>query len=115
MANTNFSGSIVQCDNGFEGPINVGSGGQLTLIKKAAVSVNLPSINDGAIAEVTVTVSGAVAGDAVIANPPAAIAAGLGFVGAFVSAADSVKIRVVNLSGAPIDEAAANWVFTLIR
>lgn len=125
---TNFSGSQVQCDDGFVGPVtgavtgnvvsssvNIGSGGALTYVKKATVSVDLASIADGAIAEATVTVTGAAAGDAVIANPPATIAAGLGVVGAYVSAANTVKLRVINQSGAPVDEAAANWVFVLIR
>lgn len=116
MANTNFSGSVVQCDNGFLGPVQLSSdSSQLSYIKKSTVSVDLASISNGAIAEATVTVSGAAMGDAVIATPPASLAAGLGVVGAYVSAADTVKLRVVNQSGAPVDEAAANWIFTLIR
>ncbi len=116
MANTNFTGSVVQCDDGFLGPIQPSAASsEIAYIKKSTVSVDLASINDGAIAEATVTVSGAATGDSVIATPPASLAAGLGVVGAYVSAADTVKLRVVNHSGAPVDEAAANWVFLLVR
>lgn len=95
--------------------VNIGSGGAITFAKKASVSVDLPSIATLAVEEVSVTVTGAAAGDAVIANPPATLAAGLMFAGAYVSGADTVKLRVYNSTGGSIDEAAANWVFMLIR
>lgn len=96
--------------------VNIGSGGAISYVKKAAVSVDLASIAAGAMVEATVTVSGAVAGDAVIATPPATLDASLEVVGAYVSAADTVKLRVRNNHAAdPVDEAAANWVFVLIR
>lgn len=95
--------------------LNVGSGGAITYVKKAAVSVDLASIATVSVVEATVTVAGAVAGDSVIATPPATLTAGLMVAGAFVSAADTVKLRVYNSTGGSVDEAAANWVFTLIR
>lgn len=127
MGATHFSGAVISTA-GFEGAVtgtvtgavvsssvNIGSGGALTYVSKSTVSVDLASIAAGATAEATVTVTGAAAGDAVIANPPATIAAGLGVVGAYVSAANTVKLRVHNSTAGAIDEAAANWVFTLIR
>lgn len=95
--------------------VNIGGGGALSYVKKATVSVDLASISTLAVVETSVTVTGAATGDAVIATPPAALAAGLMVVGAFVSAANTVKLRVYNSTGGSIDEAAANWVFTLIR
>lgn len=111
MSASHFSGPVVS-----EGGVQVGSSGStISLVKKATVSVDLASINAGAVVEATVTVSGAAAGDSVVATPPAAIAAGLAVVGAYVSAANTVKLRVLNSTGGAIDEAAADWVFTLIR
>lgn len=95
--------------------VNIGSGGALTFVKKVAVSVNPASIATVTLAEETVTVTGAVAGDAVIVNPPTTLDAGIAVVGAFVSAADTVKLRLYNSTGGGVDIAAANWVFTLIR
>lgn len=96
--------------------VNIGSGGAITYVKKEAVSVDLPSISAGAMVEASVTVTGAAPGDAVIATPPASIGASLEVVGAYVSAADTVKLRVRNNHAiSPVDEAEADWVFVLIR
>jgi hypothetical protein len=95
--------------------LNIGSGGAISYVKKAAVSVDLASIDTLAVVEATVTVSGAAAGDAVIATPPATLTTGLMVAGAYVSAANTVKLRVYNSTGIAVDAAAANWVFTLIR
>jgi hypothetical protein len=51
----------------------------------------------------------------VIATPPATLTTGLMVAGAYVSAANTVKLRVYNSTGIAVDAAAANWVFTLIR
>jgi hypothetical protein len=96
--------------------VNIGSGGAITFAKKAAVSVDLPSLAAGELAEVSVTLAGAAAGDAVIANPPATVDANIMFCGAYVSAANTIKLRVRNNHATDAkDEAAANWVFVLIR
>ena len=122
MSATNFS--AVVAPDGFTGPVtgnvvsssvNIGSGGALTYVKKAAVTVDPASISAGAVNEETVTVSGAAAGDLVLVSPPATLNAGIGVVGAYVSAADTVKLRLFNSTGAPVDIASANWVFGLIR
>lgn len=95
--------------------VTIGAGSAVTYVKKAAVSVDLASIDTLAVVEATVTVTGAAAGDAVLANPPATLTAGLMVAGAYVSAADTVKLRVYNSTAGAVDEAAADWVFTLIR
>lgn len=95
--------------------VNIGSGGALTFVKKVAVSVNPASINTVTLAEETVTVTGAAAGDIVVVSPPAALDAGIAVVGAFVSAANTVKLRLYNSTGGSVDIAAGNWVFGLIR
>lgn len=116
---THFKGQVIS-EHGFSGAlasssVNIGSGGALSYVSKSTVSVDLASIGTLAVVEASVTVAGAATGDAVIATPPAALAAGLMVVGAFVSAADTVKLRVYNSTGGSIDEAAANWIFTIIR
>lgn len=123
MSASNFSGPVVS-PGGFTGPltgnvasssVNIGGGGAFTYAKKAAVTVDPASIAAGAIAEETVTVSGAVAGDLVLVSPPTTLNAGIGVVGAYVSAADTVKLRLLNSTGGAVDIASASWIFGLLR
>lgn len=95
--------------------LNIGSvGSDLSAVIKGTVSINLASIAAGAEATVAVTVSGAAVGDIVVVNPPA-LTAGLGISYAYVSATDTVTIRVRNASGGAIDEAAGTWSYLLVR
>lgn len=71
-------------------------------------TLDFSSISAGAIGTSTVTVDGAAAGDLVVLGPPAAIEAGLVWCG-FVSADDTVTIRMHNTTGSPIDPASASW------
>lgn len=105
----NLTGNVVSSS------VNIGSGGALTFVKLGSVAIDLASISAGAILEATVTITGAAAGDSVVMNPPATLAAGLGVVGCYVSAANTVKLRVFNSTGAPIDEASASWKYALAR
>jgi hypothetical protein len=80
------------------------------------VTCDLASIGSAAIGEKTLTISGAAVGDLVFMNPPAAgLTAGLAICGAVVSAADTVKVRVANLSGGSVDEGSGTWSYCLIR
>ena len=74
----------------------------------ATASLNFSSIAANAIGVLTVTVTGAVAGATVKLGPPAAIEAGLIWCG-YVSAADTVTIRIHNTSGSAVDPVAATW------
>ena len=90
--------------------VTVGAGGVATSTTQAAVvpgltgsaTVDVASISAGATAEVTITVTGAVAGSAVFLGLPAAFPAGLTATG-YVSATDTVKVRLHNTTAAPID------------
>lgn len=62
----------------------------------------------------TVAVTGAAVGDSVAVGPPAALEAGLIW-HAWVSAADTVSIRVGNITAAPINPASATWRATVIK
>jgi hypothetical protein len=63
---------------------------------------DFPSIAANSTAEMTITVAGAVDRDEVIITPSAGMEAGLVWVG-YVSGADTVVIRVANVTGSAID------------
>lgn len=96
------------------GTLAVGASG--SVIKKIATgtaSVNLPSINNLATGSATFTLSGAASGDVVVVNPPT-LTSGLAFVGAAVTAADTVTVYALNASGGTIDEAAGTYRYLWI-
>lgn len=65
-------------------------------------------------ADLTVTVTGAAVGDSVALGPPATIEAGLLWCG-WVSAADTVSVRVYNLTGIAVNPASATWRVTVFK
>jgi len=103
MARTTFSGPVVST-NGFI----AGSGATVSKILTNTASLNFPSISAASQADLTITVTGAAVGDEVIMSLPAAPAAGLVF-NAFVSATNTVTIRASNITGSPVDAAAATY------
>jgi hypothetical protein len=83
---------------------------------RGTVTVDLASVAAGAVTEKQVTISGAVVGDTVLMTPPTAgLTAGMCICNSVVSAADTVKIRVLNGSAGTIDEASGTWTYCLIR
>ena len=66
------------------------------------------SIAAGAQASLTITVTGVVTTDDATAHPGTGLEAGLVY-NAFVSATDTVTVRVSNISAAPVDPAARTW------
>lgn len=103
MAATHFSGPVVS-DNGFV----VGSGATVSKLLSASAALDFGSISAAAQADLTITVTGAAAGDEVILALPAAPAAGIVF-NAFVSAANTVTVRASNISAAPVNPASATY------
>lgn len=98
--------------------IAVGSGGTIiTKIVKGAMTVNPESLALAAVADLAVTVAGAVVGDAVIVNPPAtALGAGFVVTQVWVSATDTITLRFFNAAGTdPLDIGSGSWTYTLIR
>jgi len=86
-------------------------GGTTTLHKhtiSASATLDFPSVASNGIASLTITVTGATAGNPVILGPPAAIEAGLTWSG-YVSAANTVTVRVHNNTGGAVDPASAIW------
>lgn len=73
------------------------------------------SLSHGAEEEVTITVTGASVGDACFVGAPATIEIGLSW-DAYVSAADTVKLRVYNYQNSnSIDPASATWRVTVLK
>jgi sarcosine oxidase gamma subunit len=65
--------------------------------------------------ETSVTISGAAAGDIVIMNPPSDLESSLTYGGAYVSATDTVKVRLTNHSAGTVDGASTTWTYCLLR
>lgn len=80
----------------------------------ASASLNFPSIAAAGQAELTITVTGAAVGDAVVLAPPAAPEAGLVWAGR-VSAANTVTVRASNITAGAVDPAAATWGAHVIK
>lgn len=87
----------------------IGSGATITGHLSAAVALNFGSIAAGTTAELTATVTGAAVGNVTaIATPNTTIEAGLIW-SAYVSAADTVTVRLANVTSGAIDPANKGW------
>lgn len=96
--------------------LTVGSGTALTKFIRGQVTFDPASVGSTTVADQTITVTGALANDTVIINPPTtALTAGMLICQAHVSATDTVKIRLYNTTGSPIDLASGSWTYCLIR
>lgn len=113
MAKTTFSGPVIS-KNGFQAGT---SGTQITQILKGTVSVVVPAITAAASTDVTVTIAGAAAGDIVVVSPAdAAMETDLLVVGAWASAANTVKIRLANNDGSnAATGSTSNWSYLVIK
>lgn len=77
-------------------------------------SINFASISDGTCAASTFTLTGALVGDAVAPAWPSTLETGL-FGSMLVSAADTVQVRLCNLSGAAVDPAVQTFGAVIVR
>ncbi|MGP3914307.1 hypothetical protein [Nonomuraea sp. 10N515B] len=80
----------------------------------ASASLNFGSIAAAGQLELTIAVTGAAVGDTVALAPPAAVEAGLVWAGR-VSAANTVTVRLANITAAAVDPAAATWGVTVFK
>lgn len=83
-------------------------------VLSATAALDFASIAAAASADLTITVAGAAVGDAVALGLPAAPAAGLVFFG-FVSAANTVTVRAMNITGSGVDAALATYRATVFK
>lgn len=92
------------------GAVNIGGGGTIRKLDVGTVVLNPGSATTNSVVVVTFTLTGAAVGDVVVVNPPAAIEAGL-IATAFVSAANTVTVRVANITAGTVDAASATWSY----
>lgn len=84
-------------------------------IIKAVVNQDIASVGANAYATVTFTVSGAVTTASAVVSPANGFADGLLIQYARVSAANTVEIKVANITGSPIDPPAMDFLITVIN
>jgi hypothetical protein len=99
------------------GKVRLGKG-VFTVVARFTATVNPSSLIDAAGETITPTaatgsIAGAALGDIVLVGPGVDLA-GL-TVTAWVSAADTVKVRVQNESGGTVDLASSTWNFLVLR
>lgn len=83
----------------------------------ATATVNPGSLADGVGEDQAVTITGAALGDFVLVAPGVSLASASGQVSvtAYVSAANTVTVRLQNESTATIDIASSTWKFCILR
>jgi hypothetical protein len=82
-------------------------------IVTGSATLDFPSIAADDEDELTITVTGATVGSAVVLGPPSGIEAGLVWCG-YVSALNTVTVRVRNTTAGAIDPASATWKAAVI-
>lgn len=80
----------------------------------ASATLDFPSISAVSTQTLTVTVPGAAVGDVVAIGLPATVNAGIVF-DARVSAADTLTVRAMNITAAPVDPASATYDFVVFK
>jgi hypothetical protein len=89
-----------------------GSGGsaptKITNHRQVLATLDFPSIAAQSAEELTITATGAATGDNCYANPHTTLEAGLVW-SAWVSATDTIRIRVANITSGAIDPASRQW------
>jgi hypothetical protein len=95
------------------GALTVGNGATLKRIIAGTQAINPPSIAATTRAAVTFTLAGAEVGDRILLEPPGALHDDLLFVGARVTAADTVSVYLYNPTGGAVDDGANTWNYTL--
>jgi len=90
-----------------------GTSGSATIIK-ATATIDFASIADGTCLANTFTLTGAVTGDSLAPDWPSTLETGL-FGTMLVSAANTVQVRLCNLSGGAVDPASQTFGASVIR
>lgn len=90
--------------------IRIGTTGTIRTLLELSQALNFGSIAANSTAELPVTIPGAAVGDEVVANPNSAPEAGLAW-NAYVSAADTVTLRLTNATIVAIDPINRTWKF----
>lgn len=97
--------------NALVSALTVGSANTVYKIDFGTTSLNPASIPATSRAGTTFTLTGAKTTDIVVVNPPADLNDDLLFVGAAVTADDTVTVYLYNPTGAPINDGATTWSY----
>jgi hypothetical protein len=108
---TRFKGPV-RSDNGF---VSGSASFSMKAVLQGTIAVDPASISATSSAETAVTITGAATGDIVIMNPPASLETGLAYSGARVSAADTVQVRLTNVTGSGVDGSSRSWAYLILR
>ena len=93
-----------------QGVISGQSPASIKRIQTGTVTLDIASIGASQEVEQTITVTGVAVGDIVIvAGPDAGLSVAVAITAAYVSAADTVKFRVVNPTAGALDPASASF------
>lgn len=90
-------------------------GAKITHLYRAVGNITISALAAGAEEDLTLTVTGAAIGDHVIVSPAAAPEAGVGFVLAWVSAANTVSVRVHNFGASGLTGGAQSVAALVVR
>jgi hypothetical protein len=114
----NLTGAVTGTTVSASTSMTVGSGGSaITKMQRFAPSVTVTALAAGAEEEYTLTCTGVLEGDSIVVNPAnAAAEIGLAVVLAWVSAADTVKVRATNTEAAGnLTGSTSNWNILAVR
>jgi hypothetical protein len=108
------TGFVATGDITASGTVTIGGGTPIAKVQSATATLDFPSIASNDTHTLTMTVTGAVAGNSVFVGVPAALDANLVWC-ASVTASDTVTIRMHNASGASIDPASGTYRATVFQ
>ena len=89
-------------------------GSPITRTLAAIATLDFPSVAAAGTQTLTVTCPGASVGDVVALGLPGTVNAGIVF-DACVSAADTITVRAMNITAAPVDPASATYEFVVFK
>ena len=110
IGNTGVTGNVTA-----SGSVAVGAGTPMMKVLSASASVNIPLVLAGFSSSFTITVTGASDGDAVFLGVPNVCAVANVSYFAYVSAVNTVTVRLTNFSGAGIDPPAGTFRVAIIQ
>lgn len=103
--------SLTITNQGTFGDLKIGGGPIIKNTATGTFNINPGNIGGQTRGSVNVTLTGAAIGDIVILQPPDALNVGLVFGGCVVSATDTVKVFLANVTGTAIDDGANDWTY----
>lgn len=107
----NFGTQIVNLElvlSGSNAKFGVNATTRLTKLMSLTTSIDPPNVPANSQVQVTLTFTGASQNDEVVANPDSDIETGLIY-NVWAPSTNTIRLRIVNPTGSPIDPAARTW------